>query len=119
MRVAAGARQRCKLDLRGMVEGSAALELGEAGLEPVTNLAKATGGEERVEGLDVRVDRQDADAVRPEEPGEHRDREIRRGRVARGRVNERYVDAHGHARVARGWPSAPGTMRTPRNYGKI
>ena len=80
------------LELLAVGERILTVELGEPRLEAVPEPAEGDRIEEGIERLDVRVDREHLDAVRPEEPGEHRDREIRRGRVARGRVDE--CDAH-------------------------
>ncbi len=92
VRVAARAGEGDVLELACVRERGAAVELAEARLEAVAEVGHALRREQRVEGLDVRVDGQDLHAVRAEEARQHRHREVRGRGIAGRRINER--DAH-------------------------
>ena len=77
----------------------------EPRLEPIAKRAERGRVEQRVERLDVGVDRQDLDAVRAQKPGEHRHRQIRRGGIAGGRIDER--DTHEGASLSTGPAKGP------------
>ena len=87
--VAARALQRHVPELLLVRERGLLLERGDPRLDARGDAGERTGLEQGVEGLEVRVDRGDRDAVRAEKAREHRHGEVRGRRVARGGINER------------------------------
>ena len=88
VRVAAGLPEREVLELLAVVERRALLEPGDAALDALAQRLHRRAPQEGVVGLDVGVDRQHLDAVRAQEPGQRRDRQVRRRRITGRRVDE-------------------------------
>ena len=86
--VAPRAKELCVLELPQVIEGGPGLELTDARLDARADLLERRRREELVPDLDVRVDGQHLHAVRPEEAGQHRDREVGRRGIAGRRVDE-------------------------------
>ena len=88
VRVAARSPERVVLELFGVAERGALFEPRDAIFDARAQRGHRRLPQQRVVGLDVRVDRQHFDAARAQEPGQRRDRQVRRGGITRWRINE-------------------------------
>jgi hypothetical protein len=96
-RVASGRPQRAVRELVLVRQRGLGVELREAVFDALGELLQVRPRQQRLPGLEVRVDREHVDSMCAEPRGERRDAQIGRRGIARRRVNE--SDSHGHAKA--------------------